>query len=172
MKRETVEAELQEYGGKILRRPEFLMAFSQKHHHVTTVGDHSLRVAKASIRICGALSKLRIPIRKEDVVVGALCHDLGILGRHVKYKNNTVCRKMHPKDSVDVAKRILPELNENTEGIIRDHMWPFGGRRPKSREGLIVSLADKYAAVRDAVEGRLPGKRQEAPKSPEARHFH
>ena len=51
-----------------------------------------------------------------------------------------------------MARRLVPDINYNTEKIIRCHMWPLTLTRvPTSRESLIVSVADKYAAIGDGV---------------------
>ena len=49
----------------------------------------------------------------------------------------------------EVAKKLLPDLSEKSEEIIRTHMWPVTSELPTCREGVIVSLADKVVAVRD-----------------------
>ena len=146
-----IERKLHRYGDRILERPEFEQAMQQTHHKRTTVGKHTLNVAAAAIGICIVLDKVHIKVKEEDVVEGALLHDLGILGRHEKYKDNHECLRRHAEDSVKTAREILPELSENTEGIIRSHMWPLFGSRPRTKEAVIVSAADKIASIRDWV---------------------
>ena len=149
-----IEKTLHCYGDTILKRPEFEQAMRQTHHKRTTVGKHTLHVAAAAIGICIVLDKIHIKVKEEDVVKGALLHDLGILGRGGKYKDNHECLRKHAEDSVKTAKEILPELNKNTEEIIRNHMWPFSGRHPKTKEAVIVAAADKIASVRDWISGK------------------
>ena len=104
--------------------------------------------------ICYALKKLNIKVNVPAVVIGALCHDLGILGRHEKYSSGKECSREHPKESVTVAKDILNELPEKTEDIIERHMWPLGDTQaPNSIEGVVVSVADKYNSMKDLVKG-------------------
>ena len=149
--RKRIERIMQRYGKRILERPEFEQAMHQTHHRRTTVGKHTLHVAAAAIGICILLDKIHVHVKEEDVVNGALLHDLGILGRAEKYKNNHECLRKHAEDSVETAKKIIPDLNANTEDIIRNHMWPFSGTHPKTKEAVIVSAADKIASVRDWV---------------------
>ena len=147
-----INSMLRIYGGSILRSPEFRTAMNQTHHNFTTVGDHTIRVARTSIRLCNLLNKMHIKTNVSDVVVGSLCHDLGILGRDTCFKNRKECYHEHPVRSLDVARRLVPDINYNTEKIIRCHMWPLTLTRvPTSRESLIVSVADKYAAIGDGV---------------------
>ena len=162
-KHKRIQEDLSLYGGKILASDEMRHAFRQKHHTLSTVGEHSLRVARMSLAICYALHRLHIATDLSAVVTGSLCHDLGILGRDEKYGSRRECGRRHPVDSVEVANRLVGELPEKAEDIISHHMWPVGGSRPpRSLEAVIVSAADKLAAVGDFVEGygeKRPGVR-------------
>ena len=152
---ERVQNDLEAYGSEVLESDEMKQAFEQKHHLRSTVGDHTIRVAVTSVLACYALKKLHVKVNVPAVVVGALCHDLGILGREEKYSSNLECGREHPKDSVVVAREIVEDLPEKTEDIIERHMWPIGKSKvPNSIEGFIVSAADKYNSVKDLVKGR------------------
>ena len=53
-----------------------------------------------------------------------------------------------------VARELVPDLTDQSADIIERHMWPAGSSKaPNSLEGIIVSSADKYAAVKDLVKG-------------------
>ena len=155
--------DIEHYGGEILQSQELHRAYSQTHHTWSTVGEHTLRVAAASLAICYALKKLHIKTDIPAVVTGSLCHDLGILGRGGKFHSSKECSRQHPVDSVEVASRLTGELSEKEEAIITRHMWPVGkAKPPNSLEAAIVSAADKVAAVEDFVEGyeeKKPGLR-------------
>ena len=153
MSKIRVREDVRRYGGEILGSPAFREALTQKHHMRSTVGEHTLRVTASSVRICHALEHLHLKTDTKSVVRGALCHDLGIRGRDKKYRNNRECCRQHPKDSVVAARELLPDMDEKTERIIRRHMWPLCKERPKSREEVIVSVADKYASVKDVAYG-------------------
>ncbi len=141
------------YGGEVLRSDEMKKAFEQPHHKWSTVGEHTMRVTLTSVLICYALRKLHIRVSIPAVVIGALCHDLGIIGRYEKYSSNRECAKKHPKDSVEIAKNIVYELPDKTEEIIERHMWPIGQcKPPNSIECAVVSVSDKYNAVKDIVK--------------------
>lgn len=151
---ERMRADLSLYGGRILDSDEMRLAFGQKHHTLSTVGEHSLRVARTSLALCYTLGKLHIATDISAVVTSSLCHDLGILGRNEKYDSKKECSRQHPLDSVVVAEKLLGELPEKTTDIISRHMWPAGrSKLPNSLEGAIVSAADKIAAVGDFVGG-------------------
>ena len=153
-RKERIKEDLMLYGNDVLQSEEMKKAFDQTHHQWSTVGEHTFRVAFSSVMICYALKKLNIKVSIPAVVIGALCHDLGILGRSEKYSSGKECSREHPKESVTVARELVGDLPEKTEGIIERHMWPIGqSKAPDSIEGVVVSVADKYNAVKDLVKG-------------------
>ncbi len=153
-RRERIEGDIELYGRDILDSEEIKEAYEQKHHLWSTVGEHTLRVTATSVMVCYALRKLHIKANIPAVVVGSLCHDLGILGREKKYGSSRECAQEHPADSVKVARELVPDLSDTSADIIERHMWPAGGSQaPNSIEGIIVSAADKYSAVKDLVKG-------------------
>ena len=153
-RREAMHEDLMLYGGKILNSEEMQRAFTQKHHTLSSVGAHTMRVAMTSLAICYALKELHIKTDISSVVTGSLCHDLGILGRNEKYHSSGECSRQHPLDSVEIANKLTGGLSDKEADIIARHMWPVGkSKPPNSLEGAIVSAADKVAAVEDFVEG-------------------
>lgn len=153
-RKERIKNDLQLYGEDVLNSEEMKEAFQQTHHRWSTVGEHTFRVAFSSVMICYALKKLNIKVSVPAVVIGALCHDLGILGRDGKYSSSKEMSREHPKESVTVARDLVADMPEKTEDIIERHMWPAGqSKAPNSIEGVIVSAADKYSAVKDIVKG-------------------
>ena len=153
-RKERIRNDVERYGGEVLNSEEMQKAFEQTHHKRATVGEHSLRVTMSSVMLCYALRKMKVKVNIPAVIIAALCHDLGILGRSDKYSNARECTAEHPKDSAAIARDIVENLPDNTEDIIERHMWPLGDSgAPNSIEGAIVSAADKYSAVKDLVKG-------------------
>ena len=153
-RKSQIRSDMEHYGSEILNSEELNQAYGQTHHTWSTVGEHTLRVASASLAICYMLRKLHIQTDIPAVVKGSLCHDLGILGRNEKYASKSECSREHPSDSVKVARRLVKDLPDKSADIIERHMWPAGhSKAPNSIEGVIVSTADKYAAVKDIVQG-------------------
>lgn len=151
---ERIMLDLERYGGEILHSREMEKAFQQTHHNWSTVGEHTLRVARASLAICYALRRLHIRTDIPAVVRASLCHDLGILGRYEKFSGNRECYRQHPIDSVKIARALADDLSEKSADIIERHMWPAAhSKRPNSLEGVIVSSADKYASIKDFFLG-------------------
>ena len=153
-RKSRIQKDINRYGKKILESDEMKEAYEQTHHQWATVGEHTLRVTATSVLICYALKKLNIKANVPAVVIGSLCHDLGILGRDRKYSSSRECSKEHPVDSVKVARDLVPDLSDKSADIIERHMWPAGeSKAPNSIEGVVVSVADKYSAVKDLIKG-------------------
>ena len=142
--RELVE----QYGKKILESEDFRRGYGQVHHGNTSVAQHSLDVAQAAVLLCRKFQERGYQPDERTVVIGALCHDLGILGRHEKYSNFVECCFRHPLDSVKTARKIFPDLDDKTAKAISRHMFPMTILPPTSLEGAIVSLADKYVSIK------------------------
>ena len=142
---------LLEHGRQVLRSEEFGNAFKQTHHTCTTVADHSLGVAVVAIAISLFLLKLHIKVNLTVIVIASLCHDLGILGRYEKFRNNAECCKGHPIDSVQVYKSVVEDGDERTEDAIRHHMWPLTPIPPRYIEGFILTVADKISALMEVM---------------------
>ena len=53
----------------------------------------------------------------------------------------------HPNYACLNAKELYPLLSEKEEKIIRRHMWPLTLMPPGSKEGFVVTFADKYCAT-------------------------
>ena len=107
-----VNDEIERYGSDVLHSELMQQAFRQKHHLRSTVGEHTLRVARTSIKIGRTLQKLHVRVDIPAVVIGSLCHDLGIVGRDEKYSSDKECYKKHSADSVTIARDLLDDLPE------------------------------------------------------------
>ena len=110
-------------------------------------------------QISRLLERFHIDVDEKTVIRSALLHDLGILGRNEKFENNKECCWRHPVESVDVANLILEDLTEKEADSISNHMWPLAGNRPGSLEGMILTVADKYSSMLDAVKPKMSYKK-------------
>ncbi len=140
----STEAELRR---AILTSPAFRQCLAQKHHLETTAGKHSLAVEKAALGISRFLERFGVKTDRRRIIVAALCHDLGMADRKERYKSTFQCHCQHPAASVAEAKKIICDLDDKTENAIRFHMWPLALHLPASKEGWILSIADKHASV-------------------------
>ena len=147
--RKTDYSDVFQYGKDIVETDIFKKALAQTHHKKTTVGDHSACVAVIALRMCRRLNRRMCHLDERRVVLAALTHDLGIVGRHEKYSNNFETYLRHPSDSAKIAMRLLPEMNKKFYRTISRHMFPLTILPPTSIEGIILSVADKMASVKD-----------------------
>lgn len=53
----------------------------------------------------------------------------------------------HPNYACLNAKELYPLLSKKEDRIIRCHMWPLTPVPPQSKEGFVVTFADKYCAA-------------------------
>lgn len=147
----VIAHKIHQYGNGIMSTPMFQKALEQKHHYRTTVGDHSVNVAYYSLMISALLVHIGIRINERAIVRASLCHDFGILGRDRKFHNNKECCVQHPIDSLEIAKKMLPDISDLEKDCIRYHMFPLMCPHPHHREGWIITVADKIALARDCI---------------------
>ena len=142
------------YGEDIVCTDIFKEAMMQTHHKKTTVGDHSTSVAVIALRMCRRLNYKVLRLDERRVVLAALTHDLGIVGRDEKYSGKFQTYVRHPKDSAKIAMTLLPDMNKKFYRTISRHMFPLTILPPSSVEGVIISVADKWAAIKDITSSR------------------
>ena len=142
--------EIMTEGSEILFSEPFRRALNQIHHDHTTVGKHTLNVAKKSLRISNRLEKMHIHVDRKRMILSALGHDLGIVGNRFgeDFKGKFKTSLDHPKRSVEVASNVA-DIHKKTATAIKRHMWPICIIPPNSLEGWILTVADKWAAVQE-----------------------
>ena len=138
-----------EYGRDILSSEVFRQAAYETHHLHGNVSDHTINVCVVSLRLSNQLISRGISVCKKDLVQAALCHDLGMISRESKYKDRIDAWKSHPKESARIARELIPDLSAKAEEMILSHMWPVAGSPPRSNEGMLLCMADKYASMAD-----------------------
>lgn len=109
---------------------------------------HVTSVAFVAYKVCKKLN-----LNYKAAARCALMHDLfyydwrdGETGRWHKLHGYK-----HPKYARLNAKELCPDITEFELAIISSHMWPLTVIPPKSKEGVVVSLADKYCATREVL---------------------
>ena len=136
-----------------------------KQHGSTSVYQHSINVAYLSLWLAG-----RLPLRtdRRALVRGALLHDYFLYDWHKKDDGHRWHGFRHGKTAARNAKQDY-RLNRLEEYIIARHMFPLTVLPPKSKEGWMVCLADKWCAAEETVrrfsdfskaEGSLINKRR------------
>ena len=140
------------YGSHILCSDTFQETFGQTHHYKTTVGDHTLGVTAEAVKLCLRYGQTEDETL-DNVVTSCLCHDLSMIGRDEKYRNNLETLIWHPRHSAEVYKDLTGDDNERVVNAIHSHMFPLKPSiPPKHREGWILTLADKISSSKDIMK--------------------
>ncbi|MBQ9632991.1 MAG: HD domain-containing protein [Lachnospiraceae bacterium] len=147
-----IKAKIKRYGRDILSSDTFKRALEQVHHYDNSVGRHSLQVAWETLRVCKVLRQLGIEVDERKAVRAALLHDLGMIGREMKYANNYETSRKHPVDSLAVARKLVPDLDESMIQAIERHMFPIFAKPPTKAEAVAVCIADKLASIKEVKE--------------------
>jgi len=117
-------------------------------HGRCSVYDHSLAVACTAL---GLARRLGMKTDESALVRGALLHDYFLYDWHVRDRSRPLHGFYHPKAALQNAREDY-ELSPREEDIIRRHMFPLTLVPPRTREGLLVCLADKICAVRETFQ--------------------
>ncbi len=141
-----------EYADPVFKSEVFMVARKQIHHRRTTVAKHIMGVTSVAAEIAVSLNKKKQRVDMKEVIIAAVCHDLGIVGRHEKYRNDVECCLKHPKDSLIEARKIYPDISERVEDAILHHMFPLAPVPPRSLVGFVVIWADKIVAYHDRFD--------------------
>lgn len=116
-------------------------------HGNTTVYKHCIAVAYAS---CVIAAKLNIQVNIHHLVRGALLHDYFLYDWHVRDCSHRMHGFTHPKRALFNASHDFT-LSFTEQDIISKHMFPLTLVPPLCRESWIVTIADKYCALRETL---------------------
>lgn len=127
----------------LIRHPRFQKLSKIIQHQHSTRFEHSINVAYTSFKIAKHLGW-----DSKSTARGALLHDFFYYDWRIT-KFNKSHAWVHPRIAVKNAKK-LTILSKKEEDIILKHMWGATLAPPRYKEGYIVTLVDKYWAVREA----------------------
>lgn len=88
----------------------------------------------------------KLSLSVKECTRAALLHDLVYYDWHDPDMSHRPHGFRHPAFAAMNAKLLCPDLSKKEERIILRHMWPLTILPPSSREGFIVTFADKYCA--------------------------
>ncbi len=77
---------------------------------------------------------------------GAMLHDFFLYNWQDKNETPSEHAYNHPKVALKNAKKYF-KINKIMEDCILNHMWPMSKNIPLTKEGNILSMADKYCAT-------------------------
>ena len=119
------------------------------NHKISNLFDHSSRVALCAYDIS---RRLHVDIDGTSLAKGAMLHDFYL---YKAWKNETIGTRDHWFGHPDTALRNAEkefQLSDLEKNIITSHMWPLTFRHfPRSREAVLVCLADKICAFGEGV---------------------
>ena len=135
--------EFMAYVGHLIEKPSVQRLKGIPHHLHSNRLEHSINVSYTSYKIAKKLGW-----NKRSTARGALLHDLFYYDwRVTKFKKSHAW--VHPRLAVRNARK-LTKLNKVEEDIIIKHMWGLTIVPPRYKEAYIVTLVDKYWAIKEA----------------------
>lgn len=133
---------------KLMSSEKIQMMQGYKQHHGNNTLQHVRNVAYNSFALA---EKLGWPIDERTLARGAVLHDYYLYD--IKEQGLTPYRHgtRHPKKALANAKKEWT-LSRKEENIIVSHMWPLTlFHPPRSREAVLICLADKYCAANEMI---------------------
>ncbi len=122
------------------------------HHDYINRLTHVMSVTYMSY----ALSK-KAGLDYKSATIGALLHDLFFYDWHDDDRVHRPHGYKHPRFALQQARKLTNNsLTHKEENIILRHMFPLTLTPPSSKEGVIVSLSDKYCATVELIIAKHP----------------
>lgn len=116
-----------------------------RQHFDTNCYDHCYDVAKTMYTVT---KKLNLDYR--SATRAGMLHDLFLYDWHIKEGRKNMHAFRHGKIACNNASKYF-ELNEKEKDMIVTHMWPTTVILPKSKEGMILTVVDKYCTVKESM---------------------
>lgn len=135
------------YGLEVLKSKNFRKERKFIQHGNVTTYEHSVRVAKMSVRLA---KFLRIKADMRSLVRGALLHDYFLYDWHIEKTSSGLHGFSHAATALSNAKRDF-DVNAVESDIIARHMFPLNIRPPKYKESWLVCAADKLCAAEETA---------------------
>ncbi len=118
-----------------------------KQHYETTCFEHCYTAAYYCYLICK-----KYHLDYQSATRAAMLHDLFLYDWRVRQPDRKGFHAFtHGKKACENACKLF-DLNEKEKDMISKHMWPVTIEFPKSIEGFILTLVDKYCAVSESFE--------------------
>ncbi len=117
-------------------------------HGNTTTLEHCENVAKISFLMNDIF---HLNADQKALVVAAMLHDFYLYDWHDGEPERKTHGFDHPEIACNNAVQYF-QVDEKVQESIKSHMWPLTLTQvPKSREALILCLADKYCALLETL---------------------
>ena len=126
----------------IINNNKFKDLHKEKHHYCTNRFEHSYNVAFYTYKVC---KKFKLDYK--SATRAALVHDF-FFNRDFKNEMDKIFT--HYKKSIQNAKSIV-KLTTKEENMIASHMFPVGGKLPKSKEAIILDIVDDLVSIQEKI---------------------
>lgn len=130
----------------ILKNKEFLKLREENHHGISRL-EHSINVAKVTYYFAKQ-SRLK---NVYEVTRAALLHDF-FTNDQLEGKINLIA---HPTVAAENAKRVF-NVTDLEYNMIKSHMFPVNLTIPTSKEGWMLTTADKIVASYEMLKYKVP----------------
>ena len=140
------DQEYMSYVGELLAKPEVQKLANYTQHHFSTRLQHVITVSYLSYRLAKKFN-----LNAKATARAGILHDLFYYDWRVTKFDRGTHAWIHPRIAVRNAEK-LTTLSPLEKDIIIHHMFGATICPPKSLEGLIVSLVDKYSATQENSE--------------------
>ncbi|MGF0032649.1 HD domain-containing protein [Bariatricus sp. SGI.154] len=137
----------------IAAHPVVLRMKLYPHHGTTNCYQHCMNVAYNNYRLCRFLH-----LDARSAARAGMLHDLFLYDwhTHAARTGKHFHGLTHPVEAYQNAKKFFA-LNKIEKDIILNHMWPVTFYRlPRTKEGWITTLTDKYCGVCETSRRKRP----------------
>ena len=118
-----------------------------RQHYETTCFEHCYMAAYYCYLICK-----KYHLDYVSATRAAMLHDLFLYDWRKRQPDRKGLHAFtHGKQACENACKLFP-LNEKEKDMIVKHMWPITIAFPKSVEGFVLTLVDKYCALSESFE--------------------
>lgn len=126
-------------------KSRFLESKQWIQHGTTTIYQHSQSVALYCLNLA---NKFKWKIDEASMIRGALLHDYFLYDWHDKKARKNPHGYVHPGIALKNARQVF-ELNKIESDIIKHHMFPLTLCPPFTKEGFLITLADKICSIKE-----------------------
>ena len=132
-------------GRDILTHPRYEEMKGYNHHGEISCHYHTLFVSYVTYKAC-----THTDCNTVEATRAAMLHDFYLYDWHI-VKHDEYHAYYHPKEALKNAEHYFGKLTDLQEDMILAHMWPMHLMPPKSKEGMILTAADKICASLDFI---------------------
>lgn len=112
--------------------------------------ESQVQAALAKAELHDTTEEKRLESEKE-LLIGAMLHDFYLYDWHIKDRSHRLHGYHHADRALDNAVRYF-DVDERIQHIIWCHMWPLNiSRLPKTKEAIIVCIADKICSAKEIL---------------------